>query len=189
MNNRIIVIISGVALIIIGVIAAIVNLTDPRNQQANQTDSNDSTNAFLQIDACDILTKKVVVDHFGGTVSGTTPVKAGNSNSNLFVTTCSLTAQSGTGPDKVTKGTALLLARIAKNDIGAGNNQQEFEVNKPPEAVDVDELGDRAYYVPSFNQLNIMNGNNWYILSSYKTSVLDGTLEENQALAQKLRFQ
>lgn len=182
--NRAVIIIATIVFIIIGVIAVITNLTNPNNQPGSaRSSSNEET--FVRVDACDILTKKVVEETFGGTVSGTTPVKGGSSNTDMLVTACSLTSRDSNKEN----GTATLLARIALNEIGAGNNRQQFETSKPQDAINVDEIGDKAYFVPSFNQLHILIGNNWYTLSSYKTNVLDGTLESNKALAQKLRFQ
>lgn len=181
--NRVIIVVATFAFIVVGVIAAILNLTNPNNQPGGRSAGNDDT--FVRIDACDILTKKVVEDMFGGTVSGTTPAKGSSSNTDMLVTTCSLTSRTGNKEN----GTATLLARIALNEIGASSNKRQFETNKPQDAVNVDGIGDHAYYVPSFNQLNIIVGNNWYTLMSYKTNVLDGTLEGNKTLAQKLRFQ
>lgn len=182
-RSRVIIVLGIVVLIIFGLVAAILNITNPNNS-SGQSLLGGSNDSFTRVDACDILTKKIVTETFGGEVSGTTPVSGASSNPEMLVTTCSLTSNTG----NKTNGTAVLLARVALSKYGAGNNNQEFEINKPEGAVDVKNLGDDAYYVPSFNQLNILKGNNWYILSSYVEDVLDGTLDETVSLAKKLDF-
>ena len=186
--NRIIIIASVTLLVIFGGAAIFLNLSNSNNTVLNPVSSGDDDSDFTAIDACDILTRKIVADAYGGTISGTTPVENTTSSNDLFVTTCSLTSSSGKDSKKVTNGTATLLARIARNEQGASNNKQGFQSNRPAEAVNVAGIGDQAYYIPSFNQFYILKGNNWYILSNYNTSVLDGTLDDVKSLAQKLNF-
>ena len=186
--NKIIIIVSTTLFVIFIGIAIFLNLSQSSNQVSSSVSSSSGDNDFTTVDACDVLTRKIVAEAYGGAISGTTPVESTSSTNNIFVTTCSLTSYSGKGSKKVTNGTATLLAYIARNEQGASDNKQSFRSNRPAEAIDVEGIGNQAYYIPSFNQFYILNGNNWYILSNYNTSVLDGTLDDVKSLAQKLNF-
>ena len=184
-----IIIATVVGLTVLGVIVAILNLSSPNNQTSPSLTNTSNGGEFVAIDACDILTKKIVSDVFGGSISGTTPTKSTSTNNDLLVSTCNLTSQSGKGKNRVTNGAATLLARIARTEQGASNNRQGFQSNRPSEAVSVDEIGDKSYYIPTFNQLYVLTGDNWYILTSYKSNVLDGTLDDAKTFAKQLKFQ
>ncbi len=188
--NRIIIIVATTGFILLAVIAVILNISNSNTPASAPLATDDTTDKrTVAVDACDILTKKVISETFGGEISGTTPVEGSTSDANLLVTTCSLTSQSGKGTKRVTNGTATLLARIARTQQGASDNQRGFQDNRPSDSTNVENLGDKAYYIPSFNQLYVLKGNNWYILSVHKADVLDGTLDEVKALAEKLEFQ
>lgn len=187
--NRIVIIVATIGLIVLGVIAVIINISNSNNPTSGVLTVENTDKPITQVDACDVLTKKVVSEVFGGSVSGTTPVEGGTADANLLVTACSLTSQSGKGAKKTTNGTATLLARVALTEQGASDNKRGFQDNKSSDSVDVENIGDKAYYIPSFNQLYILKSNNWYALSAYKADVLDGTLDDIKSLAAKLEFQ
>lgn len=187
--NKAIIFVSAVGLAIAVVVVVILNLTNPSNQASPSLTNTSNGGEFVAIDACDILTKKIVSDVFGGSISGTTPTKSTSTDNDLLISTCNLTSRSGKGKNRVTNGSATLLARIARTEQGASNNRQGFQSNRPAEAVNVDEIGDKSYYIPSFNQLYVLKGDNWYILTSYKSDVLDGTLDDAKTFATKLNFQ
>ncbi len=49
-----------------------------------------------------------------------------------------------------------------------------FGPSKPAGVQDVSNVGDKAYWNPSFGQLNVLKNGNWYILSN-------GTLDKSKS--------
>lgn len=83
--------------------------------------------------------------------------------------------------------------RSAKDSAGAASNKSVFtSAGMPSGAQVVQGYGDNAYWDPSLYQLNILKGNNWYILTNYTgTAPANGTatLAMAEQLTQALKLQ
>ncbi len=61
---------------------------------------------------------------------------------------------------------AAIMVRSAINDNGNEQNRTEFKAGRPSKNIQViDGVGDSAYFNENLGQLNILDGNNWIILS------------------------
>ncbi len=145
--------------------------------------------AIVNVDACDVLTQNIANEVLGATATkGDT--SAGNASSDdVSVTNCVYTVKidpSATKPNN-TKGVSILV-RSAKTSTGAATNNDQFGAKKPAGVQDVTGLGEKAYYNPTYKQLNVLKNGNWYIITSYSGSPTNATLESDQALASKLTY-
>lgn len=155
---------------------------------ANSSASNSNTN----VDACNILTESIVKTWIGKEVQKiSTPVATIGSSDN-HVSTCNYVATELEESAIETEGPKLsganLLVYIARSANGAETNKEQFK-QKPENTKPVEGIGDDAFFNPDFRQLHILKGNNWYVLTAFKDSILNSTVETTTELAKKLKFQ
>lgn len=144
--------------------------------------------AFVAVDACDVLTQAAATEVLG-TGAEKSDTSAGNASSDdVSVSNCNYTLKpTGTAVGiETAKNTSVagVLARAAKTHAGAESNQAAFAAQKPAGVTDVSGYGDKAFFNPQFGQLNILKGNNWYIMSTYKgIKATAATLDDDKKLA------
>jgi hypothetical protein len=183
-------VIIGAVIIVAGGIVIFAK-NDSKTEVTTKTASNDSTKAtYGAVDACSVLTEAIASQ-----VLGATPTKgdttAGNvSSDSISVSNCTYfyKANSTGSILEQQRGihTVSLLARAAKDTTGANSNQAQFAA-LPSGSQWVAGYGAKAYWNPKYGQLNILNNNNWYILSHYDgTSPTSGTLDQAKELADAL---
>jgi hypothetical protein len=191
MNKVVLSVLAGVIIIAGGVTYVIVTKSD--DNSTSKTDTPPTTqsiksgsNAYVAVDACDVLTASAAQQILGaGATKGDT--SAGNvSSDDLSVSNCVYTVRTGATPSSA--NSVGLLARAAKSSTGAASNQAQFGSAKPAGAQDVSGIGDKAYYSPAYKQLNVLKGNNWYIVTNSVGSVTNATLESDTQLAKLLQF-
>lgn len=147
--------------------------------------------AIINVDACEVLTDGIAQQILGAAAKkGDT--SAGNASSeSVSVSNCvyTLRPETGTIVEKSanTRGVAIL-ARSAKDKTGGESNKAQFGPAKPAGVEDVSGIGDAAFWNPKFGQLNVLKGNNYYIVSSYKGRATQGTLEMAKELARLVTF-
>lgn len=180
MRNKLLVGIIIVVMIIVGVIVAFMNITN--NAQRVETTGDQ---ARIPVEACDILTKTVVQEVLGDDIAQQKPAAGATGNSELSITTCAYS----TSLNASKPANATLLARVALTPAGSDTNKQQFKNSRPDDAKDVQDIGDAAYFSPTFRQLNVLVGGNWYILTSYTGDITKSTLESLSKLAEKLNFE
>lgn len=118
--------------------------------------------AYQPVSACDLLTIDEAKSLLGP--------NAINSNTNTPVQTAD-TAASRCGYTNGTTDTenlvvAAIIVRSGINDKGVEKNATDFSASRPTQNVDnVKDLGDSAYFNKTLGQLNILDGNEWIILS------------------------
>lgn len=191
MNKVVLSVLAGVIIIAGGVTYVIVTNSD--DSSTSKTDTTSTTqsiktgsNAYVAVDACDVLTASAAQQILGaGATKGDT--SAGNvSSDDLSVSNCVYTVRTGATPSSA--NSVGLLARAAKSATGAASNQAQFGSAKPAGSQDVSGIGDKAYYSPAYKQLNVLKGNNWYIVTNSMGSVTNATLESDTQLAKLLQF-
>ncbi len=168
-----------VSILIIGAIATFAMFGSNQNTVADNGKSANTSggSTFVAVDSCEILTQEIVDEALGSgaqKAAATTPTIYSD---DLIVSNCIYS--------KDTDGIGLLI-RSAKTMSGASDNKSRFNDQKPDNVETVDNLGDAAYYEPSIGQLNILAGNNWYILTVYEEQLTNTTLEANVEIARKL---
>lgn len=149
---------------------------------ANQTRSSDTSgatanSAFIEVNACEVLTQKIADEQLGGASQKAAASTPTVHSEDLTVSNC-LYSKGLTGVG--------LLARSAKTTVGAMSNKDQFRDGRPDGVQNVESIGDAAYFEPTTKQLNILVGNNWYILTTYKEKLSDTTVEQTVELAKKL---
>lgn len=195
--NKLVITVVG-AVVVVGAATAIVVARGDDEPKSPATTKTQKTNvatgkkALVAVDACDVLTssaaKKVLGDQ---AEKGDT--SAGNaSTDDISVSNCVYTFKGlTTGPIKeqlASIKTAGVLARAAKTDAGAASNKTPFTTAKPAGVQDISGYGDKAYFNPATGQLNILAGNNWYIISNYTgTSPTAATLDQVKVLADAIK--
>lgn len=139
---------------------------------------NDACQLFVQTDADTVLG--------AGSVKSTT-ASADTSSDDIKVSNCTYTYNISPGDLPVTDYivTASIVSRSARTTTGAESNESHF-VSLPEGAEVVEGYGEAAYWNPQFGQLNILKGNNWYILSNGPAVVGERTLNDALKLADTL---
>ncbi len=177
MNKWIVALIGAVVIVGGGIAVVVTRSKDSKTGVVNNTTTGQSQEvktgdaAMIAVDACEVLTQAAADQTVGGgaTKSDTT---AGNASSDdVSVSNCNYLKKPSTGNplQDAKNGTTLgILARAAKTSKGAASNKAVFSDQKPAGVQDVSGYGDKAYFNPTYGQLNILKGNNWYILSVKK---------------------
>lgn len=179
--KKIVLIVGGVA--IVGIIAAIVVATHKPNNQANGVNATPtSTSSYKVVTACTIFTlsdAKVVLgnDAKAGSANGVGDASSGD----IAVSTCSYSSA-------VSGKTITVLARAAKTAAGAASNVGVFGPNKPTGKQDVSGIGDKAFWDAQLSQLDVLQGNNWYIIGNMTGTHTDsGALATSQAVYDQIK--
>lgn len=148
---------------------------------------NSSTNTKPTIDACNILTQEKVETFVGKKVQKIATPSSTIGSSDNQITTCNYmaTLSENVESEGPKLSGANLLIYVARSAAGAESNKSYFN-DKPENAIDVEGIGDGAYFNPDYRQLFILKGSNWYILTAYRDSIVKSTVEEAKELAEKL---
>ncbi len=141
---------------------------------------------LVAVDACNVLTDQAAKQLLGeAAVKGAVPPSVG-ATGDISVSNCTYYTKSDTGSimeQAASKKTASVLARSAKTKTGADSNKVSFTSGKPADSQDVTGYGDKAFWSPKMGQLNILKGNNWYILTYYTGTKPNGVLDQVKQLA------
>ncbi len=196
--NKIVLVLIAVGVIVIGGVAYYVTrgsgdsvkLTNSATGQSQEVKTGND--AFVAVDACDVLTQ-AAADQVMGTGSTKSDTSAGNaSTDDISVSNCNYLNKPSTGSplqDAQNGTTVGVLARAAKSAAGAESNKSVFGAQKPSGVQDLTGYGDKAFFNPQYGQVNILKGNNWYILSVKKgvDSRVVSTLDVVKPLADALK--
>lgn len=148
-----------------------------------------TSSKYQAVSACDILTSSVAAQILGSTATKSTAPSTDESTSDIAFSNCIYDAGPNADPPHLTS----VALRSAKDSTGAASNKSVFtKAGKPPGVQPVTGYGDDAYWDPGMGELNILKGNNWYILTNYTgTSLTNGTatLAMAEQLAQGLKLQ
>jgi hypothetical protein len=152
------------------------------------TSQESSETSLDTVKACDILTKDVVTEMIGDNLTDTNPASAEAVGNDILVTNCTYTTKADASSIPVKISGANLLVRSAQTIDGSKSNEDSFTTSRPTDAQDIDGYGDSAFYSSQYRQLNVLKGNNWYILTVYKDNITNTTVELTTEMAQKLEF-
>lgn len=184
--NKLIIGIAIALFAIIGGIAAYIIMLSPSS--SNNTNLSAEANKFS---SCDILTEEIAKSLLGDELDHPSDGTGDTSTPDLAVSTCHYVTK--VNPEEASKdglpksSGVSLLARVAKTQAGADSNQHLFN-NYPAGGQEVEGIGDKAFYSPDFRQLNVLKGNNWYVVTHYVDVITNASLESNKKLAEKLHF-
>ena len=158
------------------------------NNSSKKTDTV-SVAPLSSVTACDVLTEDVAKAILGDDVTQPDGSIGDISTSDIAVTNCNFTTKiTSTDTSSLPKASGVsVLARVAKTQAGATDNKTQFN-SRPDGVEDVAGLGDSAFYNPSFRQLNILKGNNWYIVTHYIDTITNANLDSDKKLAEKIQF-
>ena len=165
------------ALVIVGLIAVVATIALLINNSSSKVDYPPKV-------ACDAFTLNEAKELMGNSTLGsgvTPPVQL----KDIATSECGYTDGN---PDPDAMIVAAIKVRSGVNDKGVQQNKTEFEAGTPSQNVTkVDSLGSKAYFNEVNSQLNILDGNNWYIVTYGPGSAPEaGTLEDTVELAQKV---
>lgn len=176
-----------VALVVIGGVSAYMLVSS----QSSGTQPSGTSNSTVSFSACDILTEDIAKSLLGSNISSPDDGSGTASTADISVTNCSYATKisaADAAKSSVPKSSGVsVLARIAKTQAGANSNQQLFSTF-PAGTQEVQGLGDKAFYAPDFRLLNILKGDNWYVVTYYIDTVTNASLDNNKKLAEKLNF-
>ena len=117
---------------------------------------------YQPANACGLLTLAETKELLGSKTLNSTansPVLSGD-------TAASRCGYTDGNPDTENMIVAAIIVRSGVNDKGVEQNKTEFVAGKPSENVEtVKDLGESAYFNQRLGQLNILDGNEWIILS------------------------
>lgn len=124
--------------------------------------------------ACDVLTLDTAKKVVPGVVASDAQSSDVSSDS-IVVSNCNYY-------DAANKISLGLLVRGARDELGAKTNIGQFDPI-PAGAQSVSGYGDKAYWDPTFGQLNILKNRNWYILNNGPVMPASRTLGAAKKLA------
>jgi hypothetical protein len=162
--------------------------SEPSKSSEDTTTASVASTQSSPVAACDILTKTIAKAAIGDNLSDTPPASGSSSSDDLSVTNCTYTTKANASTTPIKISGVSLLVRSGLTTAGIASNTQAFTASRPDDAQNIMNIGDRAFYSPRYRQLNVLKGNNWYILMLYKDSVTNSSLASTKALAQKLSF-
>jgi hypothetical protein len=145
------------------------------------------SDTYASVNACDVLTKSAAQSLLGSTITKPDESQSNTSTTDLAVSNCTYMTKANPSQSIPKTSGVSVLARIARTSEGAKSNKDQFAPG-PSDAQAVTGIGDAAYYAPSFRQLNVLEGNNWYIVTYYKDSITNASLTSDKQLAAKLEF-
>ena len=186
--NRFIPIAGGVV-IAAAAIAGVIAFT--KSGQGNGHDGKTSGIAssaqYKVVSACDALTLDDAKSVLGeGVRAGAGNGKSDVGNGDIGVSTCSYSG-APTANVEDTK-TVTLLARSAKSRAGADSNRAVFGHDRPVGKQDVSGVGDAAFWDAQLSQLDVLKGNNWYIIGNMSgTNADSGTLDVSRAVYEQIK--
>jgi len=183
--KKIVLIVGGVV-IAVGIVAGAIIAMHATNKPAKQANSanttSTSTSSYKVTTACaafSLSDAKVVLgnDAKAGSANGIGDASSGD----IAVSTCSYSS--------ATSGrTVTVLARAAKTAAGAASNVGVFGPNKPTGKQDVSGIGDKAFWDAQLSQLDVLQGNNWYIIGNMAGTHTDsGALATSQAVYDRIK--
>ena len=186
-NVVLIVIVAIVLVLAAGAAVAFMN-----KKKVNDTSSNtQSSSARFSpkiVDACVVLTPQIATAYFGEVPEKSDTPSSQTSSDDINVSNCSYSTKFVIGQAGKMR-TAGLLARSAKTQVGADSNKSEFTDQRPQDAQSVSGYGNDAFWSPTYGQLNILKGNNWYIIQAGYTTLASRTLDDAKKLADQLQSQ
>lgn len=142
------------------------------------------------VDACTVLTQATAEELLGPTAKkgDTAGFNLTPKGDNMNISNCTYSVNTNiAGATDTTKITSLsVLASSAKTSVGAESNKAQFGASKPAGADTVTGLGDGAFWDQKVGQLNILKGNNWYILSRGSGPVTDRKLDDAKKFANEI---
>jgi hypothetical protein len=192
MNKGVIGIVIAVVFIIGGVAYTFLTTNHNKPSQILSTSSKNgsaTTSQLTTLTACDVLTEDIAKSILGDNIDQQDPSLGSANTPDLAVSTCAYSTKitsSSTGTAPKSDGINVL-ARIAITQAGADSNESQFEGLAMGQQ-EVKNIGDKAFYAPTFRQLNVLKNNNWYILTSYKDSPANATFDTDKILAEKLHY-
>lgn len=188
--------------VIIGVVIALVFIaggvgaylvfTNPNQDEVlnNTTTTTKSSNdsKLTTVNACDVLTEEVAKEVIGESVKKITPsTNTAISTPENTASNCYYVIADASDASSPKMSGATLIVYSAKSHAGGESNKAQF-ANKSSDVQQVEGIGDDAFYNPEFRQLHVLKGNNWYILTNFKDTIMNSSLESNKQLAEKLEF-
>lgn len=142
------------------------------------------------INACDVLTEEIAKSLLGDNLNkGSAPADSVTTAS-IGISNCGYIKQetpAGSAEPKISG--ASLLVQFAKDATGAALNKNQFESGiLNADVKKISDVGDSAFYNPQYRQIHVLKGSNWYIVTHYKNSILNSSLETDLELAKKMQF-
>jgi hypothetical protein len=174
------------AVAIVAVVALV--LTQGKGASDNGGDSNKSAKTtYKVVSACNAFSLKDAEAVLGdGATAGTTNGTSDTSSDDVAVSTCSYS--SGGSQDVQSTKTVTMLARSAKSSAGAASNKAVFGKDRPVGKQTVPGVGDAAFWDSEMSQLDILKGDNWYIIGNMTgTHSNSGTLEASRAVYEQIK--
>jgi hypothetical protein len=173
------------ALAIVAVVAIV--LTQGNGSSGNGDKTSSAKPVYKVVAACKAFSLKDAEAVLGaGATAGTTNGTSDTSSDDVAVSTCSYSG--GGSQDVQATKTVTVLARSAKSSAGAASNKAVFGKDKPVGKQDVPGVGDAAFWDSEMSQLDILQGNNWYIIGNMTgTHSNSGTLDASRAVYEQIK--
>ena len=180
MNKKLIISIVAIIVVVGGGVAAWGLLG--KKESSTSTDSSQASFSAKIIDACKVLTPEIAAQYLGETPETSDTPSTDASSDDINVSNCAYSTKFVIGQPASLRS-ASLLARSAKTQAGADSNKSVFIDQRPAGAETISGYGNDAFWTPLMGQLNILKGDNWYIVQVGGTSPTSRTLADAKKLA------
>ena len=181
MNKKII--LGLVGIVVLGALAfVIVNIMKPSAGDTSQSNTTESSQTLVAVQACDLLTDAEAMQILGAAASGDNESNAATTD-DITVDSCGYTNNAGTVAEIRSIG---LMVRSATTKDGLESSKEAFAEGgaaHPTSAVAVTGYGEQAYWDPATYQLAILKDNLWIGIVYGGTNPTDNTLEDAKSVA------
>lgn len=191
--KKVLFIIGGVV-VAAGLVTAVVlfmHSGDDKGSKKGTTSSTSTTTtgsgSYKVVAACQAFTLADAKAVLGsGAAAGSGNGLSDSASGDVAVSTCSYSGAPGlTAQDT---RTITLLSRSAKSAAGAASNKSVFGKDKPVGKQDVSGVGDAAFWDSTLSQLDVLKGNNWYIIGNMSGTHADsGSYDVSKAVYDRIK--
>lgn len=188
MKKNVIVGVVIVAIVAIGGFYFISNRQQPASdsEQQSTAKADDTKSELKTYDACKIFTLESAKQVLGEGATTNSPVNQGASSDDIKVSSCYYGNESSSSPSDM--NVAGVLVRAPLTQVGVESNKEAFSGTRPEGSQPVSGYGQDAYWNPEVHQLNVLQDNNWIIISNGKANIKNNTLEDAKKVADKLSY-
>jgi uncharacterized membrane protein len=177
MKSKITLVVGGVVVVILAAAVAVVLMSRNSSAPTSEQNSHTTTTSYSPPKACEAFPLTVAQALSTG-ATGSDTLSTDTSTDSIVVSNCNYY-------DSAAKISLGLLVRGAKDAAGASTNHAQFD-SLPAGSQQLSGYGDKAYWDPTFGQLNILKNNNWYILTNGQAVPSSRNIDDAKKLADRI---
>jgi hypothetical protein len=176
----------GLILIVLGIAAVVaILITKNNDDETANMQKTPAASPYKTVNSCQAFTLADAKKILGDTAKKSSGTSLNASSKDTAVSTCIYGQDSSTVPINKAQNlkTATLLSRSPKTAIGKQSNLDQFGKSKPAGVQDVSGIGEKAFWSPTYGQLNVLKDNVWVIISTGSSAPSTHSLDDAKKMA------